>query len=115
MKPQSTKTVPASEAKVHFGEILNTCVYGNTPITITKHDKPVAVLVKIEDWQAKNKSNDNDDDNVPELHKRVMAMKKEGQEFLKKYPPKKRCDAVEIARMGRRELERRADKWIKKS
>lgn len=110
MKSQPTKAVTASEAKVHFGEILNTCVYGNTPITITKHDKPVAVLVKIEDWKAKNTPDKNSGKEIHPIVKRVQELRKSIREYQRKNPPKQKNSDVEICRMARKELENRGTK-----
>lgn len=41
----------ASQAKQQFGELLNRCVYGGERVVITKHDKPVAVLIRMEDYR----------------------------------------------------------------
>lgn len=43
--------LPASEVKVHFGEVLNRVVYGKQPVIVTKHNKAVAVIVDMEEWQ----------------------------------------------------------------
>lgn len=47
--------VNASEAKLHFGEFLNQCLYADKEVIIRKHDKPVAVLVSLEKWGKRGK------------------------------------------------------------
>lgn len=48
---EKQKAIAASEAKLHFGEILNQCAYGKEPVVIKRHDKPIAVLVNFEEWK----------------------------------------------------------------
>ncbi|SFV20737.1 prevent-host-death family protein [Pseudidiomarina donghaiensis] len=43
------KTMTANEAKTHFGELIMK-VQG-TPITITKNNKPVAVVISMEEYE----------------------------------------------------------------
>lgn len=43
--------LPASEVKVHFGEVLNRVVYGKQPVIVTKHNKAVAIIVDMKEWQ----------------------------------------------------------------
>ena len=45
--------LPASEVKLHFGEILNQCIYQKKAVFIKKHEKPVAVIVSLEEWEEK--------------------------------------------------------------
>lgn len=44
------KTVPATEIKNRFGDYLGEVVHGKRPLLIERHGKPVAVLVKFEEW-----------------------------------------------------------------
>lgn len=48
--------ISATEAKQCFGELLGTCLYGGGKVVITKHNKPVAVLVSMDEWKAREKS-----------------------------------------------------------
>ena len=50
---ETAPTITASEAKLHFGEILHRCVYERTPVTISKHNRPMAhpLIQKIEAMQ----------------------------------------------------------------
>ena len=114
MKTLSEKNVTASEAKLHFGELLNRCVYGSEPIVITKHDKPVAVLVKMAEWKTKSTTKKEEDEDVHPLHKRILESKVEYKKWAAKHNIKPGPNAVELTRMGRAELDARADKWMKK-
>ena len=51
MTKSQPKAIPASEAKLKFGEMLNKCAYGKEPIVIKRHDKPIAVLINFEEWK----------------------------------------------------------------
>lgn len=45
--------VTATYAKQEFADILNRATYAKQAVTITKHGKPVAVLVDIDGWKKK--------------------------------------------------------------
>lgn len=44
------KMVPATDVKNQFGSYLGEVVYGKEPLVVEKYGKPVAVLVRYEDW-----------------------------------------------------------------
>ena len=44
-------TVSATEARVHFGELLQRVVQAREPVTIERAGKPQAVLLALEDYQ----------------------------------------------------------------
>jgi len=43
------KFIPASEAKTHFGELLDTAQ--REPVTVSKQGRPVAVMMSIHDYE----------------------------------------------------------------
>ena len=42
--------VPATDVKNHFGNYLGEVIFGKEPLGVEKHGRPVAVLVRYEDW-----------------------------------------------------------------
>jgi prevent-host-death family protein len=97
------KGVSATEAKLHFGEILSQCVYGKTPVYIQKHGKPVAVLVNIETWQ---KEKDTEERSQSPLQRELKAYWKSVEEYKRKNPQtRKSPTAVEMIRALRDESE----------
>lgn len=106
------KTITASKAKLHFGEILNQCVYGKQEIIVTKHNKSLAVIIPFEQWQEKKKKEESDDD-IPELHKKVLLMREDIKKRIAKgeiKPPK--YTSVELCRMVREENDKRLERQI---
>lgn len=53
MQPTTTHTIPAGEFKAKCLQLMDEVHNNHTSITITKHGKPVAMLVPLEDT-AKN-------------------------------------------------------------
>jgi|LGVF01.1.fsa_nt_gb prevent-host-death family protein len=43
------KSIPASEAKTHFGELLDSAQ--REPVTVSKQGRPVAVMMSIHDYE----------------------------------------------------------------
>jgi prevent-host-death family protein len=43
------KSIPASEAKTHFGALLDTAQ--REPVTVSKQGRPVAVMMSIHDYE----------------------------------------------------------------
>lgn len=43
------KSIPASEAKTHFGALLDSAQ--REPVTVSKQGRPVAVLMSIQDYE----------------------------------------------------------------
>jgi prevent-host-death family protein len=43
------KSIPASEAKMHFGALLDTAQ--REPVTVSKQGRPVAVMMSIHDYE----------------------------------------------------------------
>ena len=110
-------TVPrkttASAAKLHFGELLNRCVYGGEEVIITKHDKPVAVIVRIEDWQKKQAPSvkkttpkhlrETPYENLPPVLQKIRDLRKHTLEYQKKNGIIDNISAVQLIRMIRDE------------
>lgn len=72
-------SVSASEAKLHFGDYLSQCIYGRNLVYITKHDKEVAVLVSIQDWEGEEPSHAG-----PMPHPFLKKMRKARADYLAK-------------------------------
>jgi prevent-host-death family protein len=53
---QERKTVAADDARVALGELINRAGYGGERIIITRHGKPLAVLVGMADLDRLEKS-----------------------------------------------------------
>ena len=49
------RTIPATDLKNQFGTYLGEVVFGKEPLVVEKHGRPVAVLVRYEDWINKEK------------------------------------------------------------
>ncbi len=43
------KTIPASEAKIHFGELLDSAQ--REPVTVSKQGRPFAVMLSMHDYE----------------------------------------------------------------
>jgi len=43
------RTIPASKAKTHFGELLDSAQ--REPITVSKQGRPVAIMMSIQDYE----------------------------------------------------------------
>ena len=48
--------ISATEAKLRFGDILDRCTYGHEDVIITKHGKPVAVMLDINTYNQRQNS-----------------------------------------------------------
>ena len=91
----------ATEAKIHFGEILSAVIYGEQVAVITKHGKPVATLTRFETKQKPAKA----------IKKRkrakwfndIMAFKQQLGERQKRLGIKDTTDDVELIRQIRSE------------
>ncbi|MBX2998217.1 MAG: type II toxin-antitoxin system Phd/YefM family antitoxin [Caldilineaceae bacterium] len=46
-----TRTVSATEARIHFGELMNEVVEHKQPILVEKNGKPQMVMLAIEEYQ----------------------------------------------------------------
>jgi prevent-host-death family protein len=46
-----TRTVSATEARIHFGELMNEVMEHKQPILVEKNGKPQVVLLAIEEYQ----------------------------------------------------------------
>ena len=46
-----TQTVSAQDVRNKFAEVLNTAVYGNTNIVITRFNKPQAVIMNYKEYE----------------------------------------------------------------
>ncbi len=75
------KMVPATDLKNQFGTYLGEVVFGKEPLVVEKHGKPVAVLVRYEDWVNKEKGHSPTLNNFLSL---VDALKKNHP--IVKYP-----------------------------
>ena len=87
--------IASTEAKIHFGEILNKCVYGGGPVVIKRHDKPVAVLVSFDDWKQKT---DEQSQEEPALIKEIRAIRESIAQYQRKNKIKPGKSAVELVR-----------------
>lgn len=45
----STETISTNKTRKDFAEIINRVAYGHERITITRHGKPVAAFISVED------------------------------------------------------------------
>ena len=45
------KTITAKKVRINFGEIMNRAHYGHEPYIITKQNKPMVILLGIEDYE----------------------------------------------------------------
>ncbi len=83
-------TVKATEAKLHFGEMLNECLYGDKEVIIEKHDKPVAVMVSLKKWHNKQAGPQNQE---PSLWNEIQTLR----ESVKKYQAKRKIKSKKTA------------------
>ncbi len=89
-------TVKASEAKLHFGEMLNECLYGGKEVIIEKHAKPVAVMVSIKKWQEKQSG-----ETIPPLWLEIEKIKESIKKKQIKHKIKTKKTAVDYVRQIR--------------
>lgn len=52
---QNVKSANATDVKNRFGDFLGTVIRKREPLVIERHGKPVAVLVRYEEWAGKRK------------------------------------------------------------
>lgn len=91
------REIAATEAKIHFGEILDTVVYGNQVAIITKHGKPVAKITRFHDQEdAKEKE-------APEWYRSAIAFKKRLGKRQQRDNIRDNISDVELIRQIRRE------------
>ena len=99
--------LPASEVKVHFGDILNRVIYAKQSIVITKHHKAVAVIVGIDEWQRKNQKTP---EKTPRKKSQWLIESEALREKLRSYRKKNAIidtlDSVKLIRETRDEMSR---------
>ncbi|OGQ33026.1 MAG: hypothetical protein A3I75_05170 [Deltaproteobacteria bacterium RIFCSPLOWO2_02_FULL_50_16] len=98
---ETAPTITASEAKLHFGEILHRCVYERTPVTISKHNRPMAVLVSYEQWET-----DEEARKPHPLIQKIEAMQRAYQKKKRKKPHGGTTSVVSLLRELRDEREK---------
>ena len=111
MEHQLQKGVSASEAKLHFGEILSHCIYGKKEVVIKKHDKVVAVLVAVEQWKALTGGQNRDQEDPP-LLLRIRALRAEIKAYQKKNNIKETMTSAQLVRELRDERDAKWDRQI---
>lgn len=104
MPTKTPQALPASEAKKHFGEVLNRCVFGNEPVFIKRHDKTIAVVISFEEWKKHHSEQTEEEDcqNNP-LYQKIMKLKKDIAEYQRKNPQPKGPTNEEIIKQAREE------------
>lgn len=90
--------VNATEAKLHFGEILNRAVYGDKVTIVTRHGKPVAVVANIKQWNEKSPKKIKEDKDVPQWLKKMRLLQKKIAARRKKLGIVDTSDSVKIIR-----------------
>lgn len=97
MKP-GLKSASATEIKNRFGDFLGEVVHGNEPLLIERHGKPVAVIVKFEQWTGREKTREV---RTPWID----ACLKLREEIKKNHPKLKPFSAVQLLRQIREDEE----------
>lgn len=82
------KMVPATDLKNRFGNYLGEVVYGKEPLVVEKHGRPVAVLVRYEDWINQEKGRQES----PALHHFLNLV----EELKKNHPTAKYPSSVAL-------------------
>ncbi len=76
------KTVSALDLRKKLGSVLNTVAEKHEPVTITRANKPLAVLISADDYQEKVLKSDRGR-KLKELSLRMEAWKKEHQKEIR--------------------------------
>lgn len=87
----------ATEAKLHFGEVLNRAVYAEQPTIVTRHGKPVAIIASIKEWENRSEKN-NEKKNEPFWMKKTRMLHKMIDERRKRLGIEDTSDSVQIIR-----------------
>lgn len=95
------QTVTASEAKLHFGDVLDHCVYGKKNIIIHKHGKPVAVMVEYHSFNSQKSEGKTIDETSL-----VTKMGKIANRVAGYKTSKKQVSAVDIVKTIRNERDK---------
>lgn len=95
------RMVTASEAKLHFGDVLDHCVYGKKNIIIQKHGKPVAVMVEYHSFNSQKPEG-----NVVAETSLVAKMGKISKRVAGYKTSKKPVSAVDIVKTIRNERDK---------
>ncbi len=95
------KKVSTSEARAHFGEVVNSVYYSKEPVAVEKKGKVLAVLISPERFQRMQDAEDRNWEIVESAWERVPE--RDADEVL--------AEAVEEVKQMRREVaeKRRAD------
>jgi prevent-host-death family protein len=90
------KSVSATDIKNRFGDYLGEVIHGNQPLLIERHGKPVAVVVKFEEWTRNREEKRRD---TPWVDACIQL----SREIEKERPRSKSFSAVELIRRIREE------------
>jgi prevent-host-death family protein len=75
LKEVSMKTVTALDLRKKLGSVLNSVAEGHEPVTITRANKPLAVIISADDYQEKILKGDRGR-KLKELSAKIDAWKK---------------------------------------
>ena len=80
------KTMSALEVRKHFGSVLDQVAKEHTPVVISRANKPLAVMISIDEYQARNSSREN---RIRLTIEKIDGWKKRRKHALKKLDPVK--------------------------
>lgn len=92
-------TVTATEAKFRFGELLSEVSFGKNHVHIKKQNKPVAVVIPVEDYQEYRRLKDD----KHHMTRQELLAKTDRLRSKQKPLPPGAPDAVQIIRELRKE------------
>ncbi|MBI2067590.1 MAG: type II toxin-antitoxin system Phd/YefM family antitoxin [Deltaproteobacteria bacterium] len=93
------KTVTATEMKNRFGDYLNHVVRKREPVLVEKHGKPVAVIVRFDDWKGLEAKR------VEREHPWIRKCRELADRIDKNHPDSKPFSAVDLMQSIREEYE----------
>jgi prevent-host-death family protein len=92
-----TNHTNATEAKLHFGEILNRAVYAEQPTIVTRHGKPVAIIASIKEWENRSEK-PGKKNSGPSWLRKMTLVQNQIEERRKRLGIKATSDSVQLIR-----------------